>query len=99
MVRQLVPASLAPMKPRPPMTTIRMRSLVERSMHHEIDGRSRAIPGNKALAEIPHEIVVGCLGVRPCNTAEAMRHLRFHSKPRKFVDDCLQLVRWNNVML
>src|SRR5262249_5763396 len=70
-----------------------LRSLVERGVHHKIDGRRGFVPGHVTLAEIAREVVVSCLRVRPCNAAKAARHLRLHSKSRKFVDDLLHLVR------
>src|SRR5262249_49721981 len=79
--------------------SLMLRSLVERSVHHKINGRRGFVPGHVALAEIGREVVVSCLRVRSCNVAKAARHPRLHSKSRKFIDDLLHLVRRNKSVL
>src|SRR5262249_9173942 len=87
------------MKPRPPMTTRRVFSLVKRGVRDEIHSRGSFVPRHEALTEIAQEIVVARLGVRLCHRAEATPHPRFHCKPWKFLDDGLHLTRRNELVL
>jgi endonuclease/exonuclease/phosphatase (EEP) superfamily protein YafD len=46
-----------------------------------------------------HEVVVGCLGMRACDVAEAACHSRFHFKSRKFAGNSLDFIWRDEVEL
>ena len=63
-------------------------SFVERRVGEHVHRRELGpIAGDETLAEVPDEVLVGGLGLRPCDAAQAVPQLDFHLEPRKGGED------------